>query len=127
MLFRSHRIALDVMTALVSDQPARIVLNVPNRGAIADLAGDDVVEVPCLVDRHGPQPLAVGPLPDAVRGLTQAVKEYERLTIRAAVTSSREAARLALLAYPLIGEWQPAGRLLDALCEAHPEQLAYLQ
>ncbi len=122
-----HRIALDVMTALVSAQPSRIVLNVANRGAISDLPADDVVEVPCLVDRHGPQPLAVGPLPAAVCGLTQAVKEYERLTIRAAVEGSKELARLALLAYPLVGEWQPACRLLDALCAADPENLGYLR
>ncbi|MBI1762517.1 MAG: 6-phospho-beta-glucosidase [Acidobacteria bacterium] len=122
-----HRIALDVMTALVSAQPARIVLNVPNRGAITDLANDDVVEVPCLVDRHGPQLLAVGQLPTTVCGLTQAVKEYERLTIRAAVEGSQELARLALLAYPLVGEWQPACLLLEALCQHDSEHLGYLR
>lgn len=122
-----HRIALEVMTALASSQPSRIVLNVANRGAISDLAPDDVVEVPCLVDRHGPQSLGFGRLPDTVRGLVQAVKEYERLTIRAAVEGSKELARLALLTYPLVGEWQPACRLLDALCAGDPETLGYLR
>ena len=28
-------------------------MNVANRGAIADLAADDVVEVPCVVDANG--------------------------------------------------------------------------
>ena len=122
-----HRIALDVMTALVSTQPSRIVLNVANRGAINGLNHDDVVEVPCLIDRHGPQPLAVGTLPASVSGLVQAVKEYERLTIRAAVEGSKELARLALLAYPLVGEWQPASHLLEALCACDAEHLGYLQ
>ena len=112
-----HRIAIDVMTALVSDQPSRIVLNVPNGGAIGGLGPEDVVEVPCLIDRHGPQPIAAGSLPGSVAGLVQAVKEYERLTIRAAVENSPSLARLALLAYPLVGQWEPADRLVTALFE----------
>jgi 6-phospho-beta-glucosidase len=110
-----HRIALDVMLALTSNQPSRIVLNVRNNGAIADLADDDVVEVPCLIDQHGPQSLTVGALPSQVRGLVQSVKEYERLTIRAAVEQSEELAKRALLAYPLVGEWELASQLIAAL------------
>ncbi len=110
-----HRIALDVMLALTNAQPARLVLNVRNNGAMADLADDDVVEVPCLIDQHGPQSLAVGALPSQVRGLVQAVKEYERLTIRAAVEKSERLAKQALLAYPLVGEWELASQLMAAL------------
>jgi 6-phospho-beta-glucosidase len=121
-----HRIALDVTTSLAGGLPARIVLNVGNRGTITDLAPEDVVEVPCLVDQQGPQPLAVGSLPESVRGLIQAVKEYERLTIRAAVEKSRELAQEALLVYPLIGEWEPARILTAALIDSDPEHLGYL-
>ncbi|MDX2032615.1 MAG: 6-phospho-beta-glucosidase [Blastocatellia bacterium] len=112
-----HRIAIEVMTALVSDAPSRIVLNVRNAGAIPDLAADDVIEAPCLIDRHGPQPVAVGPLPEAVAGLVRAVKQYERLTIHAAVENSASLARLALMTYPLVGQWEPADRLVAALSE----------
>jgi 6-phospho-beta-glucosidase len=121
-----HRIALDVMMALVGAQPQRLVLNVSNRGALSDLADNDVVEVPCQVDWHGPQPLTVGPVPAPVRGLLLAVKEYERLTIRAAVEGSKELARLALLTYPLIGQWHLADKLTDALCASDAEHLDYL-
>lgn len=110
-----HRIALDVMMALMSAQPSRIVLNVRNNGAMADLEDDDVVEVPCLIDKHGPQALAIGTLPSQVRGLVQSVKEYERLTIRAAVEQSEALAKQALLAYPLVGEWELASELVAAL------------
>lgn len=121
-----HRIALDVMTALVNDQPARVVVNVNNDGAIADLNDDDVVEVACLIDRNGAQPLAVGSLPAQVRGLVLAVKEYERLTIRAAAERSKELASLALLSYPLTGEWRPAHELIEALLSADTQHLGYL-
>lgn len=110
-----HRIAIEVMTALVSDHPSRIVLNVRNAGSISDLAEDDVVEVPCLIDRHGPQPVAIGPLPEGVAGLVRSVKQYERLTIRAAVEESPALARLALTTYPLVGQWEPAEQFVTAL------------
>ncbi|MEJ7708973.1 MAG: hypothetical protein WKF84_03755 [Pyrinomonadaceae bacterium] len=122
-----HRIAIDVLKALVNEQPAHLIVNVRNKGAIADLAPDDVVEVPCLVDRQGAFPLAVGSLPETVRGLTMAVKTYERTAIRAAVEKSYELARLALLVNPMIGQWEVGDRVLAALIESDPEHLGYLR
>ena len=97
-----HRIALDVMEALGGDEPRRIVVDVLNQGAISELNDDDVVEVPCLIDRGGPKPIAAGSLPEAVKGLVLSVKEYERLTIRAAVEGSAYLAREAMAENPLI-------------------------
>jgi 6-phospho-beta-glucosidase len=56
----------------------------------------------------------------------QSVKAYERLTIRAAVEGSAALARLALLAYPIVGQWEPAREVLDALIGADREHLGYL-
>lgn len=122
-----HRIAIDVMAALRSENPSRIVLNVANRGAIDDLGVDDVVEVPCLVDRRGARPLESGPLPASVRGLVHAVKEYERMTIRAATERSRRLAKLALMTYPLVGQWGAASAMIDALISEDPDGLGYLE
>lgn len=122
-----HRIAIDVLKALVSEQPSRVVVNVLNRGAISDLAAEDVVEVPCLIDRHGAKPLAAGKLPESVRGLTIAMKAYERLAIRAAVEKSYELARLALLINPMVGQWEPASAVMSALIESDAEHLGYLR
>ena len=122
-----HRIALDVMTALASDSAREVVLNVPNRGAIAGLQDDDVVEVPCDVDRAGTRPRPVGELPEGVRGLVESVKEYERALIRASLSGSLQMARLALMEYPIVGQWDIASRLLDALITADPEGLGYLR
>ncbi len=122
-----HRIALEVMTALAADSPSRIVVNVSNHGAISDLGDEDVVEVPCLVDRNGAQPLAVGPLPGAVKGLVQSVKEYENLTIRAAIERSADLAKRALLAYPIIGQWSKADQLVRALVRSDTEHLGDLK
>jgi 6-phospho-beta-glucosidase len=122
-----HRIALDVMVGLVSDTPRHVVLNVPNRGAIEDLEPSDVVEVPCEVDRGGARSAATGPLPESVRGLVHGVKEYERTLIRAALEGSARLARLALMHNPIVGQWEIAGRVLDALIAGDSEGLGYLK
>ena len=122
-----HRIALDVMTGLATGVAREVVLNVPNRGAIDGLEDADVVEVPCEVDRSGARPRKTGGLPLAVRGLVEAVKQYERTLIRASLCGSSKLARVGLMEYPLIGDWELAGRLLDALRAADGEGLGYLK
>ncbi len=121
-----HRIALQVMTGLLSDQPREIVVNVPNGASIPDLYPEDTVEVPCKVDRQGAHPKIVGQLPDSVRGLVQSVKAYERTLIQAAISGSTRAARLALLEYPIIGQWELGGEILHSLCESDSQFLGYL-
>ena len=70
--------------------------------------------------------MRTGPLPESVKGLVLGVKAYERTLIRAAVERSRSLAQLALLEYPAIGQWEPAGAFLDSLIEVDPD-LAYLR
>jgi 6-phospho-beta-glucosidase len=118
--------ALEVMAALLSEEPKTVVVNVPNRGAIDDLNADDVVEVPCRIDRGGAVPRATGRLPESVRGLVQSVKAYERTIIRAALEKSTRLAALALLENPIVGDWELAGSLVDALIRSDPEGLGYL-
>jgi len=108
-----HRIAIDVMTALSSERPARIVVNIRNGKAIEDFAPEDVVEVPCLIDKRGATPLDAGRIPEVARGLALAVKTYERLAIRAAVEESSDLARLALFINPLAGDWEVAKALMQ--------------
>ena len=60
---------------------------------------------------------------DSVRGLVLVVKAYERLAIRAAVEQVLDLAKLALLANPIVGEWQPAVEVLEAPVHGAPERL----
>jgi 6-phospho-beta-glucosidase len=95
------------------------VVNVRNDGAIPNLADDDVVEVTCRVDADGAHPLPVEPLAPEMHGLVTQVKDYERLTIAAATNGSRSTALHALMANPLVPDWDTAVPLLGALLEAN--------
>lgn len=108
------KIAVAVVRAIHDNANAVVPLSVKNRGNIPALRDDDVVEVPCLVNANGASPLHVGPVPEAVRPLLVQVKEYERLTVEAALSGSAETARRALAANPLVGQ-AAAERLAGAL------------
>lgn len=110
-----HRIALDVMTALCSREPKRIVVNTENCGSVAEVAAGDIVEVPCIIGDDRITPEQCGALPESVRGLVLAVKAYERAAIEAALSGSVLLARKAMLLNPAIGEWEPSKELLERL------------
>ena len=120
---RGGAVYSDAAAALVASLNANTrdvqVVNVHNDGAIPNLADDDVVEVSCTVDREGAHPLPVDPLPPEMHGLVAHAKAYERLTIAAALSGSREDALIALMANPLIPDWDTAVPLLDALLEVN--------
>ncbi len=98
------------------------VVDVRNDGALPDLPASAVVEVPCRVDRDGAHPLPLAPLAPEMRGLVQAAKAYEELTVAAARSGDRRTAMRALIANPLV-DAGVAGPLLDALLDANRDHL----
>jgi len=112
-----------LIESLHNDRHDLQVVNALNRGAISELADDAVVEIACRIDREGPHPLAVDPLAPEMLGLVQQAKAYERLTVLAAVTGDRGLALKALMANPLVREYEVAKPLLEALLDANREYL----
>ena len=96
------KIALAVVRAVYFNANALIPLSVANSGNIPALEVADVVEVPCVVNGNGAQPVHVGAVPERVRPLLVQVKAYERLTVRAALSRSLDSAREALALNPLV-------------------------
>jgi 6-phospho-beta-glucosidase len=93
------------------------VVDVRNDGALPGLPDDAVVEVPARVDAGGARPLRLAPLAPELLGLVQQAKAYERLAVKAAVSGDRTVALKALLANPLVRDYDVAAPLLDALLE----------
>jgi 6-phospho-beta-glucosidase len=109
------RIALGLLRAMYFNTNAIIPLSVDNRGNIACLLPDDVVEVPCVVNANGARPLHVGRVPERIVPLLTQVKEYERQTVRAALNPANAGAREALARNPLVPDAATADRLIADL------------
>ncbi|MEU1500974.1 6-phospho-beta-glucosidase [Streptomyces sp. NPDC005732] len=121
-----EKVALALMRAIARDERTTLILNVRNRGTLAVLDADAVIEVPCLVDANGAHPVSVDPLPGHATGLVCAVKAVEREVLSAAESGSRTTAVKAFALHPLVDSVNVARRLVDGYTSAHPG-LAYLK
>jgi 6-phospho-beta-glucosidase len=115
--------AAALVTSLLTGDGAHHYVDVRNAGTISGLPDEAVVEVPCTVDLDGPHPVAVPPLPPEMLGLVQAVTAYETLAVEAARTGDRDVALRALVAHPLVRQWDLAQDLLGDLFEANRDLL----
>jgi alpha-galactosidase len=123
---RSHEYGSLIIQSLETGQPRTIYGNVPNHHLIDNLPYGCCVEVPCLVDRNGIQPVRIGSLPPQLAALMQTNINVQALTVEAALTGKRahiyHAAMLdphAAAEFDLDQIWS----LVDDLIAAHGEYL----
>ncbi|WP_165849156.1 hypothetical protein [Candidatus Cryosericum septentrionale] len=95
-------VAMDVLLGLAGKGQSVVPVNVMNRGAIAGLAPDDVVEVPSLITERLIRPLAVGPIDRESQLLIEQVKLYERSLVDAVAYRDLKALIEALALNPLV-------------------------
>jgi alpha-galactosidase len=98
---RTHEYGSYIIEAIETNHPARINGNVPNRGLIENLSRGCCVEVPCLVDANGVQPIPVRDYPLQLAALNRTNINVQELVVEAALTGSIEAVHHAVLLDPL--------------------------
>jgi 6-phospho-beta-glucosidase len=101
------------------------VVNTLNRGTLPFLPDDAVIEVQAAVGPKGPTPLAVPAVDPLFAGLMAQVTAYEDLALTAALRGGRDRVFKALLAHPLIGQYEYAEGLTDRLIAHNREHLAW--
>lgn len=116
-------VAMNFVNAVYNNIDTEMVVNVPNNGAVSFLPDTAVVEIPCLVNKRGMMPLHVGKVPEMCWGLIAAVKNYEQLAVEAAVEGSVTKMKWALLAHPLVREYELVEKLVPELLEANKAYL----
>ena len=123
---RSNEYASEIIHSCETGISRVVYGNVANRGAIANLPADCCVEVPCLVDRNGVQPVRVGEIPIHLAALMQTSINVQRLTVEAALTGDRSHVYHAAMLDPhTAAELGPdqIWSLVDELITAHGEWL----
>jgi alpha-galactosidase len=115
---------VSIAAAIVTGTDAvELAVNMPNNGKIPNLPPTAVVEVPAVVGAAGITGLSVGPLPDAIAAVLTARAQQQEITVRAALTGSRELALQALALDPLVPDPATAAALLDDAVAAHGPSL----
>ncbi|MDJ0463619.1 6-phospho-beta-glucosidase [Streptomyces sp. H27-C3] len=118
--------AVDLAASLLGDGGSPIqVVNTYNNGTLPFLADDAVIEVQARVDKTGATPLAVPELDPLYAGLIAHVSAYEDLALEAALRGGRDRVFKALLAHPLVGQFEYAEALTDKLIAHNREHFAW--
>jgi alpha-galactosidase len=97
---RSKEYASLIIHSMATGEERVIYGNVANAALIPNLPEGACVEVPCLVDRNGVQPTAVGPLPAQLAALNRTFLNVCELTVRAALEGRRDLVHHAALLDP---------------------------
>ncbi|MFB2874999.1 6-phospho-beta-glucosidase [Aeromonas jandaei] len=116
--------ACELMSAIHNDKRIIMHVNTRNNGAINGLPDECAVEVSSLITKSGPLPLNVAPFPQDTLRLLQLMKEFEQLTIEAAITGNRHTAWRALVLNPLITSGSKLEQALDEVIAAHPDLMS---
>ncbi len=119
-----------IIHSMETGTPRVIYGNVANNGLIDNLPQDCCVEVPCLVDKNGVQPVKVGALPPQLAALMQTNINVQALTVEAALTCKREHIYHAAMLDPHTSaelDLDQIWSLVDDLIEAHGDWLPAYQ
>jgi 6-phospho-beta-glucosidase len=107
--------AVALLASLVTDAGDRQVVNVRNNGTLSFLSDQAVIEVSATIGAGGAVPVPVAPVSPLMSGLIAHASAYEELAIDAALRGGRDRVAAALLAHPLVGQYDLAQQLTDRL------------
>jgi alpha-galactosidase len=123
---RSHEYGSYIVEGRALNRPQVIYGNVDNTGLIDNLPVDSCVEVACLVDRNGVQPVHFGTLPTSQAAIDNSHIAVHDLMAQAVLEEDREAAVHALMLDPLtaaVCSPAEARQLFDEMATAQAQHL----
>jgi 6-phospho-beta-glucosidase len=116
-------LAIDCMDAVFNDRGETLPVNVPNQGSLPSFPDTLVVETLGHCDASGVRPLPMPGLPTHVRGLVEALGEYQQAAADAAWSGDARDAMRALAAHPLVRSIALAETLYAEMADAHRAHL----
>lgn len=115
--------ATDVVQAIWNHSGRHLFINVPNRGTVANLPDDAVLELECVVDREGPKPVPAPAMPLGLRGLQMQIHDTHELTVEAWMKKDRGLLLRALATDPIIESLATAEAVLEDLYKEQKDVL----
>jgi 6-phospho-beta-glucosidase len=117
--------AVALLASLIGDTRDVQVVNVRNGGTFDFLGDEAVIEVPAVIGASGAVPVPTAPLAPLLRGLVGHMSAYEELAVDAALRGGRTRVVTALLAHPLIGQYDLAENMADRLIAENARFLSW--
>ena len=111
--------AAELMADIASDAGTIHIVNTRNAGAVPGMNADEVMEMPAVIGANGATPIATSAMRPDINALVRSVKDFELLTIRAAVDADEDSALRALITNPLGPDLSEAPQVWKRLKEEH--------
>lgn len=93
--------AAELMADIYSDAGTTHIVNTLNNGAVPEFPDSAVMEIPAVITAKGAQSIKTSAMRNDIDSLVRSVKDFELLTIDAAVNGSEESALRALITNPI--------------------------
>lgn len=112
---------VDLARSIAYNTRERMLLIVPNNGAVSNFDPTAMVEIPCIVTSNGPEPLSMGEIPQFQKGLMEQQVSVEKLVVEAWAEKSYQKLWQALTLSKTVPNARVAKQILDDLIEANKE------
>jgi alpha-galactosidase len=118
-----HEQLLDILRSIERDERRIFSVNLPNRGAVANLPDEAILELPAAATAAGLRPLQMLDFPAPLAAIVTRKLMATALTVEAALRGSRNLLVEALLADGAVTDPAIARQMADELLEAHRRYL----
>ncbi len=112
---------VDLARALAFNTKEKMLLIVPNEGAIENFDPEAMVEIPCIVGKDGFEKINQGRIPQFQKGLMEQQVSVEKLVVEAWIEGSYQKLWQALTLSRTVPSAGVAKQILDDLIEANKE------
>ncbi len=124
----SGELAVPIMEALARGVSRTLeAVNIPNRGAIPNLPGDMVVELPANADAAGLRPCQMDPLPEGIAALLRTQASIHKLLVEAFDEQSRNKLIQAMLLDPTVDSYRRAVDCVEEMMRLQADVLPPLR
>lgn len=110
---------VDLARALAFNTKEKMLLIVPNEGAIENFDPEAMVEIPCIVGKDGYEKISQGRIPQFQKGLMEQQVSVEKLVVEAWIEGSYQKLWQALTLSKTVPSAGVAKQILDDLIEAN--------
>lgn len=123
---RSVEYGSQIIHSMETGTPRVVYGNVANHGLIENLPAGCCIEVPCVVDKNGVQPVRIGRLPTQLAALMQTNVNVQALAVEGILTGNRDRIYQASMFDPHTSaelDLDQTWALVDELLAAHGEYI----
>ena len=110
---------VDLACAIAKNTKEKMLLIVPNEGAIENFDRTAMVEIPCIVGSNGYERIVQGAIPQFQKGLMEQQVSVEKLTVEAWIEGSYQKLWQAITLSKTVPSAKVAKLILDDLIEAN--------